>query len=185
MGRVCDPSPFGYGPVALAAPGTSRSSRGPADPGGASPGPCRTPPRSVRRRPGRLPCESDDVLRAASPRRCGGPASSAAPPASPSPVSLSVRLSLRRLVSSVSLPSFPRPVPTSGAALRSAGSLGPVPPLHRSYCGATTSGRPDRARFPSHGRSRSRSGDRQISQVPGQPLPACHGRTPRRSRRAF
>jgi hypothetical protein len=46
----------------------------------------------------------------------------------------------------MSLPSFPRSVPTSGAALCSAGSLGSVPPLRRSYCGTPTSRRPDRAR---------------------------------------
>ncbi len=48
----------------------------------------------------------------------------------------------------MSLPSFPRSVPTPGAALCSAGSLGSVPPLRRSYCGAPNSRRPDRARFP-------------------------------------
>jgi len=72
-----------------------------------------------------------------------------ASPSSSLPVLLPTQVSFRWLVSSVSLPSFLRVVPTPpGAALCSAGSLGSVPPLPRSYCGTPTSPAPVDARFP-------------------------------------
>jgi hypothetical protein len=55
----------------------------------------------------------------------------------------------------MSLPSFLRPVPMFPAPLFAPrGPVRLVPPLHRSYCGAPTSRRPDPARSSSRGRSR-------------------------------
>lgn len=86
----------------------------------------------------------------------------------------------------MSLPSFPRSVPTPGATLCSAGSLGSVPPLRHSYRGAPTSHCPDHARYdPRAVVPANRSGGDEISQVPGQSLLACRGLTPRWSRSAM
>jgi hypothetical protein len=71
--------------------------------------------------------------------------------ASPLPALLSARVSLRQLASSASLPSFLQTVPYPGTLLCSAGSLGTVPRLLRSYSGALTSRRP-RLRFVSFAR---------------------------------
>jgi hypothetical protein len=93
---------------------------------------------------------------------------------------------LRRLVSSMSLPSFFRPVPMFPAPpFAPQGPVGSVPPLHRSYCGAPTSRRLD------HARSRSRGRSRLVGRVAprsprflGSPLCACRALRPRWSLRA-
>ena len=122
MGRVCSPSPFGmcvrrtggarYVPDFARVRSDARLSR-------AAP---RIAPRSVRPRLARRLSAFGGEPRAASRRRCDGPRSSAAHLSVSSPVTLSARFSLRRFRSSMSLSSFPRSVPTSGAALCSAGS---------------------------------------------------------------
>ena len=80
-------------------------------------------------------------------RRCSYPRFCQESPDSLLPALLSVKVLLRWVVSSESLPSFPPTGPYSGAALCSAGSLGLVPRLPRSYCGTPTSARPLVARL--------------------------------------
>jgi hypothetical protein len=93
-----------------------------------------------------------------------------ASPSASSPVLLPARVSFRGLVSSVSLPSFPRVVPTPpGAALCSAGSLGSVPPLPRSYGGTPTSPAPGDARLPRTAVSSSSLGDGRPPRFLGSP----------------
>jgi hypothetical protein len=102
-----------------------------------------------------------------SPRRSDPPRAS---PSSSLPVLLPTRVSFRGLVSSVSLPSFLRVAPTPpGAALCSAGSLGSVPPLPRSYCGTPTSPAPGDARFPRTAVPSSSLGDRRPPRFLGSP----------------
>jgi len=72
----------------------------------------------------------------------------------------------------MSLPSFLRSVPILPAPpFAPQGPVGTVPPLHRSYCGAPTSRRPDNARFPSRGRSGSR---RRRRDLPGSWATLAH-----------
>ena len=83
--------------------------------------------------------------------------------------------------------SFPPTALRGGAALCSAGSLGPVPPRRRSYCGTPTPHRPSRrASLLSRSRYRchSAAGDDEVCCGRDGPRLAGLGRPPRRSRRA-
>ena len=132
MGRVCEPSPFGMCTLPNrwrhVAAGLERVQAASAD----FPPDCpRTPRPFAGPRQWRRSCACVDTPRAASRCRCNGRASSMPPAASRAPVSLSARVSLIRLWSSMSPPSFPRTFPCSGAPFPPRGPSGWFP----RFCG--------------------------------------------------
>jgi len=85
----------------------------------------------------------------------------------------------------MSPPSFPPTGPCTGAALSSAGSLGLVPLLHRSYCGTPTPHRSSSPHFVSSfggtpaPTAAGHRGSNGASQVPGDPSSTCPALRPR------
>jgi hypothetical protein len=124
---VSHPPPSGCALFEPVAPRSCRTWRVRVASGGFHPGSSRTRPLFAGRRQWLHPCACADTPRAASRCRRDGQAWSMPPAVLSAPVLLFARVSLIRLWSSVSPPSFPRTCPCSGASFPPRGPLGWFP----------------------------------------------------------